>query len=146
MNLRHVGIVVTDLNISKEFWCKALGGSIYSEMREKGEYIDKMMGLQGVDVTTVKLKLPEDDVGVELLHFHSHPADGPWKGTPYSIGLTHIAVTANDIEKTYKHLKQIGINFLEEPQYSPDGKVRVIYAQGPDNVFLEFVEVLNTDD
>ena len=46
-------------------------------MREKGEYIDKMMGLHGVDVTTVKLKLPEDDVGVELLHFHSYPVEGP---------------------------------------------------------------------
>lgn len=143
MGLRHVGIVVTDLAISKEFWCSTLGGSIYSEMRESGEYLDNMMGLKNVDVTTTKLRLSGDDVGIELLYFHSHFDDGPWLGAPYTTGLTHIAITTTDLTKTYIALKEVGVKFADEPQYSPDGKVKVIYAQGPDNVLIEFVEELN---
>ena len=54
MKLRHVGITVTDLKKSIDFYRDIFGFSIIKEMDESGEHIDNFSGLKGVDVRTVK--------------------------------------------------------------------------------------------
>lgn len=140
--IRHIGLVVADLEKSLDFWCGALGFVIQKRMEESGPYIDAMMGLQKVQVTTVKLSAPDGKV-LELLYFKSHPDKSKWIGTPYSTGLTHIAINTENIEKTIQQLKQVGMFFPSEPQISPDGLVRVIYGTAPEGVLLELVEVVD---
>ena len=42
-----------------------------------------------------------------------------------------------------KKLSKVGVTFPASPQTSPDGKVEVIYAKGPEGILLELVEVLS---
>ena len=79
---------------------------------------------------------------VELLYFHSHPDQQIWIGRPFSTGITHIALTVADIDKVASKIRQVGGNLPGEPQISPDGKVKVVYASAPDGVLLELVEPL----
>lgn len=140
-NIRHTGLVVADLESALIFWRDLLGFSIEKQMDESGPYIDAMMGLTDVEVTTVKMSAPQGGV-IELLHFKSHPSGGEWTGTPYSTGFTHIALTVKNLDECYKSLSNHGVDFPAPPQFSLDGKVKVIYCRGPENILLELVEVL----
>jgi len=139
--IRHVGLVVADLEKSLKFWCETMGFVVSRQMEESGSHIDAMMGLKDVRVTTAKLAAPDGNL-LELLCFHSHPDKQHWEGKPYSTGFTHIALTVQDLEETLRRLKLVGASVPAEPQLSPDGQVKVIYASGPEGVLLELVEVI----
>ena len=139
--IRHVGLVVADLEQSLKFWCDAMGFVVLRQMEESGPHIDAMMGLKDVKVTTAKLAAPDNNI-LELLCFHSHPDKNRWAGVPYSTGFTHIALTVKDLDETLRHLKPFGVSIPNQPQLSPDGQVRVIYATGPEGVLLELVEII----
>ena len=138
-NIRHTGIVVQDLDRSKHFWCELLGFTVEREMDEAGDHLDLMMGLKQVRVRTLKLLAP-DGGRVELLHFTSHTGDPLWNGTPHSTGLTHLALTVESIESTLEKFTSAGFPQRNPVQSSPDGKVKVVYAQGPEGLLLELVE------
>jgi len=139
--IRHTGLVVADLEGALYFWRDLLGFRVEKQMDESGPHIDAMMTLKDVRVTTVKLKAPEGGM-IELLHFHSHPGQVKWNGTPYSTGLTHVAMTVSNLDDSYKKLSNAGVIFNAPPQYSPDGAVKVIYCKGHEGVLLELVEEL----
>ena len=111
-------------------------------MEESGPYIDSMLGLSNALVTT-KLSDPHG-MQLELLYFHSHPDTPQTNVTPYSIGFTHLALTVSDLPSLVDTLTKEGL-FLAPLQYSPDGRVLVTYGKGPENIYLELVEVLNHD-
>ena len=139
--IRHVGLVVADLEESLKFWCGTMGFVVSRQMEESGPHIDAMMGLQGVHVTTAKLAAPDGNL-IELLKFHSHPDKPRWAGKPCSTGFTHIALTVKNLDETLYRLEQYAASPLGEPQLSPDGQVKVIYVAGPEGVLLELVEVV----
>jgi len=139
--IRHTGLVVRDLKRALHFWCEVLGFKVVKHMDESGPHIDAMMGLREVRVTTAKLAAPDGNL-VELLHFHSHPDQPQWNGTPYSTGFTHVALTVVDLDQVILKLSNEGVSFPAPPQLSPDGYANLIYAKGPEGVLLELVEVL----
>lgn len=139
--VRHTGLVVADLDRALHFWCDVLGFRVVKQMDETGPHIDAMMSLRDVRVTTAKLAAPDGNL-IELLHFHSHPDRPKWEGTPYSTGLTHVALTVDDLDRLILTLTQEGVSFPAPPQISPDGYAKVIYANGPEGLLLELVEVL----
>lgn len=139
--IRHVGLVVASLEGALNFWCNLLGFRIIKKADESGPYIDAMLGLKDVRVTTIKLAAPDGNL-IELLHFHSHPDLPVWPGTPHSTGLTHIALTVDDLNGVCRKLAEAGVIFNAPPQRSPDGYAKVTYGRGPEGVLLELVEVL----
>ena len=142
ITIRHVGLVVADLDQSIKFWCETMGFVVSRTMEESGPHIDAMMGLKEVKVTTAKLADPNGNL-LELLHFHSHPDKKSWDGKPYSSGLTHLAFTVTNLNETLHRIKLAGGSIPFQPQLSPDGQVKVTYASAPGGVILELVEVLN---
>ena len=142
INLRHIGIVVHNLDENIYFWTNIMGFKIEKQMKEIGENIDKITGLKNVKLTTIKLSDKQSNL-IELLKFHSHPDKKQWPGKPYSTGITHIAFTVKDINSMIKQLNRRGYMNNLEPQISTDGKVKVLYAKGPEGLILELVEILN---
>ena len=51
-------------------------------------------------------------------------------------------MTVGNLDVAYKKLIDAGALFPAQPQYSPDGAVKVIYCTGPEGVLLELVEIL----
>lgn len=139
--IRHTGLVVADLELALSFWRDLLGFNIDKRMDESGPHIDAMMGLKNVEVTTVKMSAPQGGV-VELLHFKSHPDVHAWRGTPYTTGFTHLALTVANLDECCRKLGNAGCTFPAPPQYSPDRVVKVIYCRGPEGILLELVEVI----
>lgn len=140
MYLRHVGIVVTNLDKSLYFYRDLLGLEISKgPINEHGMYIDKLLNLKKGYVTTIKLQI--GDAFIELLYYHSHPRE-PKENEICQIGLTHIALTINNINELYTQLIRKGVKFNSAPQKSPDGYAIVAFCRDPDNNFIELVEVL----
>ena len=141
IGIRHIGLVVADLDTSLAFWVDVMGFSLIVKMDESGAHIDAMIGLEGVRLTTAKLAAPKGGI-LELLKFHSHPDVSEWKGKPFSTGLTHIALTVEDLDGLSTRLLDAGVTSPGPAQLSPDGSVKVIYVTGLEGLLLELVEIL----
>ena len=139
--IRHTGIVVSDLDRALQFWTDVLGFEAKIRIDEAGPHIDAMMGLEDVRVTTAKLRAPDDSM-VELLQFRSHPDAPTWTGSAKTTGLTHIALTVNDIDEVCARVEAFGGSLVAQPQSSPDGNVRVTYCRGPEGLLIELVQEL----
>ena len=70
-NIRHTGIVVRNLDKAIRFY-EGLGFSIWKREVEKGQYIDKIVGLDNTEIETAKLKSPCGGL-LELLKYHKFP-------------------------------------------------------------------------
>jgi catechol-2,3-dioxygenase len=140
-SIRHIGIVVHDMEKSKDFWINGLGLKIININNENGIHVDKVIGLSDVSLITVKLESPCGMV-VELLHFLSHPNMKSWNGNQTTTGITHIALQVNDIDGLLKKLEKYEYKPLGTPQIGPDKFAKTVYTTGPENIILELVELL----
>ena len=138
-NIRHTGIVVTDMDRSVKFYRDLLGLETAIDFTEEGEYIDSIIDMVGVRLRTVKLVAPEGGM-IELLQYLSHPEARAPGNRLCEIGPTHVAFTVADVDRTYHEWSGRGIPFNSAPQLSPDGKAKVAFCRDPDGTFLEIVE------
>jgi len=139
-DIRHTGIVVTDLETSLYFYRDLLGFQVARQMEEVGDYIDTILSLKNVKVTTVKLTLSSGPM-IELLQYHSHPAEQKTREI-CEIGISHIALTVDDLDSEYERLQEKGVQFNAPPQLSPDGYAKVTFCRAPEGTLIELVEVL----
>lgn len=139
-DIRHTGIVVKDLESSLHFYRDLLGLKIVRKIDESGTYIDNILLLEKVRVTTVKMCSSSGQM-VELLAYSSHPAEQ--KGREINeIGISHMAFTVKNLDVAYERLKDKGVEFNSYPQLSPDGFAKVAFCRAPEGTFIELVEVL----
>ncbi|MCK4325784.1 VOC family protein [bacterium] len=140
-NIRHTGIVVKDLEASLHFYRDLLGFRVTKQMEESGSYINNILALRGVKVTTVKMELPDDQM-IELLQYHSHPRERKPREI-CDIGIEHIGFTVDDLDSEYDRLTAEGVLFNAPPQLSPDGYAKVTFCIAPEGTFVELVEVIS---
>jgi len=141
-SVRHVGIVVKDLERSLRFYRDLLGLAVESTLDESGAYLDRLLSLENTRVTTVKLSADGSVTLIELLQFAS-PRDGAAaKREIDSIGPSHVAFSVGDVEEMYRRLSRAGVRFNAPPQRSPDGRVKVSCCRDPDGTTVELVEML----
>jgi len=139
-DIRHTGIVVSDLEASLHFYRDLLGFQIVKQMEESGNYIDNILSLHDTKVTTVKMAAP-DGQKIELLKYCSHPREQKLREI-CDIGIVHIAFTVEDLNRECDRLKGKGVLFNTPPQLSPDGYAKVTFCRAPEGTFIELVEVL----
>jgi len=139
--VRHIGLVVRDLERSVAFYTEVFGLLIHARAKETGPYIEQLTGLSDVILEWAKLELPGGAL-LELLQYHSHPVTEAV--SPFSancLGCSHPAFTVDDLRATLKRLEKAG-GFAAEPAQSPEGAVLVAYARDPDGIILELVQEL----
>lgn len=139
--VRHTGIVVSDLEKSKEFYC-ALGFVEDNRAIEKGDFIDTVVGFQNTKLEWVKLKAP-DGYLLELLKYHSHPEKKEIvKQKSNQLGVSHLAFSVNNIDSICENIEKIGGSVVNPPALTGDKKVKVAYCHDNEGNLMEIVEVL----
>lgn len=138
-NIRHTGIVVSDMNKSLNLFTKILGFRVYNNIIEEGKFISTILKKKNCRVNTVKLIAPDGNK-IELLCFKIKRKKTDIKID--SLGITHISMTVKDIDSTIKLLKKEKILFLSKSKISNDKSVKVVFCKLFDNFFLELVEIL----
>jgi len=145
IELRHAGIVVTDLKRALHFYCDLLGLKILRSIEEKSAYLDNILGQKDVQVTTVKLAAEKGSAVLELLHFQSPQSPTfPIRGL-FDLGPSHVAFTVEDLDATFERLTRAGVLFNAPPQLSPDGLAKVTFCHDPEGNPIELVEMLEVN-
>tara|TARA_B100000959_G_scaffold118248_1_gene124304 strand:+ start:23 stop:448 length:426 start_codon:yes stop_codon:yes gene_type:complete len=138
-HIRHSGIATDDLDASQKFY-ESMGFKVSKKMEETGPFIETILKLKGVHVTTVKMSADDGNL-IELLYFNTHSGKKV-KREMVDIGLTHLAFTVDDVENDYERLQSKGIEFYSPPQKNPEGTVKVAFCEDPHGNIMELVQVL----
>ena len=142
-DVRHIGIVVTNMEKSLKFYRDLLGLKIKSLVDEEGQFLDNMLAHENVKNKVAKLYAKNGNALVELIDSKSY---GNKKDRDFfTIGASHFALTVDDLDETYDYLIKNGVKFTAPPQQSPDGFAKVTFCEDPDGTLIELVEVINTD-
>lgn len=142
VNIRHVGLVVNDLDLCLSFYHDLLGFQVTSRQLERGSYISKMLGFSDTEVETVKMKPKQGDTLLELLCFKNpHVAKSETRNLNHS-GFTHFAVSVSNLENLYKNLLKADIRFVNEPVVTENNYARVVFCRDPEGNYIELTEVL----
>ena len=142
-DVRHMGIVVSDMEKSLKFYRDLLGLKVKSLVDEEGEFLDNMLAHENVKNKVAKLYAKNGNALVELIDSKSY---GNKKDRDFfTIGASHFALTVDDLDETYDYLIKNGVKFTAPPQQSSDGFAKVTFCEDPDGTLIELVEVINTD-
>lgn len=138
-SLRHIGIVVQDLDKCVKFWEDNFGFMVRVNQLEKGIFIENLLGIPSVNVQTVKMKgITETEV--ELLKFYPSTVEDNWGGSVRKIGITHIALNVSNLDKVLDNLLRDGYSPIHKPQISDDESFKVCYIAVVEGLLLELVE------
>ncbi len=136
-----MGIVVNDLEKTRDFWINTLGFNLHIEAKEESPYIDELLAIKEPMLTTVKL-IDSKGFIIELLKFENYQVENSWAGDLKTTGLTHIALTVDNLEELVDNLKKQNYQPLSEIKISPNKKVKVVFVKGPEAIMLELVQEL----
>ena len=138
---RHIGIVVNDLEKTKDFWINTIGFKLHIEAMEESPFIDELLAINDPALTTVKL-IDSKGFIIELLKFENYEVGNSWSGDLKTTGLTHIALTVDNLDELVDRLKKENYQTLSEIKTSPNKKVKVLFLKGPEAIMLELVQEL----
>ena len=135
----HVGIVVSDLAAAVEFFLE-LGLERQGEGSVEGDWVDRIVGLDGVQVDFAMLQTPDGHARLELVKFHAPPTpDGDRHAPANAPGLRHITFAVDDLDAVVARLRARGGELVGEVERY-DNIYRLCYLRGPEGIIIELAE------
>ena len=93
--MENVGIVVDDLAAATAFFVE-LGLKLQGEGTVEGDWVDRVVGLEGVRTDLAVLETPDGRGALELMKFHNPPARGGDRDAPpNTLGLRRVAFSVD---------------------------------------------------
>ena len=137
--LNHVGISVSDLDRSVEFYRRVLGMELVIETGFEGQSYAQILALTGPNGRVAALKASTFEL--ELFEFASpQPRAMPVDRPVCDHGISHFCVEVSDIESEYERLLSLGVVFHCPPASFPGGD-KATYARDPDGNVFELLEL-----
>lgn len=139
-----VGITVSDLDRSVDFYTKVLSFEKVSEGETAGEDNEHLEGVFGLHTRTARIRLGSEFI--ELTEYlaprgRAVPADSRANDRWFQ----HIAIITSDMDRAYRWLRENKVQHASSgPQRLPDwnknaGGIRAFYFRDPDGHFLEIL-------
>ncbi|WP_433196245.1 VOC family protein [Nocardia sp. CA-107356] len=135
----HVGVVVDDLELVTAFFVD-LGFERSNPMRIEGEWVDRVIGLDGVQLDMVSVNAPDGSGRLELTKFH-RPTDPAATQGPLAnrLGFRHIAYVVDDLDGVVERLRGKGLDTVGDIVDYED-IYRLCYIGGPEGLIVELAE------
>ena len=140
--VESVGVTVSDLDRSVDFYTDVLSFKKISEREVDGEPWERLYGVFGLRMRTARLQL--GDEYLELMQFLAP------EGRPLPVDsrsndhwFQHVAIIVSDMDRAYAHLRKHKVRHASSgPQRLPDwnrnaGGIRAFYFRDPDGHALE---------
>jgi len=140
--LDHVSVVVDDLAAAIAFFT-ALGMTPDGEMLVEGPWVDRVNGLDGVQVDIVTMRTPDGHGQLELTKFR-HPQlveIEPAIAPPNTLGLRSVMFTVESVDATVARLRANGAELVGEVAQYKD-MYRLCYMRGPAGIIVALAEEL----
>ena len=138
----NVLIVVDDLEAVVAFFVE-LGMELEGKAAVGGQWVDDLLGLNGVRADIAVVRTPDGHGRVELSKFHSpraiHPE--PNDAPANTLGIRRIMFAVDDIEDVIARLRTHGAELVGElEQY--ENVYRLCYVRGPEGIIVGLAEQL----
>jgi catechol 2,3-dioxygenase-like lactoylglutathione lyase family enzyme len=138
----HVGVVVEDLRAAIEFFTQ-LGIEVQGEGEVGGEWVDRIVGLEGIEVEMAMLKTADGDAKVELVKFLSPPHEDGNPGAPSNAtGLRHLCFEVEDVDALVAGIRERGGELVGD-LVDYGNSYRLCYVRGPEGIIVELAEPLS---
>jgi len=138
----HVSVVVDDLPSAIAFF-SILGMTIEGEMPLEGQWVDRINGIEGIQVNIAMMQTPDGHGRLELTKFRNpklvdiEPAIAP----PNALGLRSVMFTVENVNETVARLRAHGAELIcDVVQY--EDKYRLCYMRGPAGIIVALAEEL----
>ena len=141
-NIRHLGLVVKDMNKALIFYRDLLGLKIQGITEEKGFFINQILSKDNVILKTIKLSANDNNTRIELIQYISNESIFNKKNKLDNHGFTHIALTVEDLDNLFFKLKKEGVFFTCNPLLSPNKKLKVTFCKDFEGNYLELIQEL----
>jgi glyoxylase I family protein len=138
-NLEHVGLSVSNLERSIDFYCSNMNCELIRVI-EAGSEMDLglVVGLPGCSARIAHLKAGN---GMLELFEYTDPKgrEIPENHRQADIGFIHVGFTSSNVRDDYEKMKKNNIKFISKPvEFRPD--VWICYFYGPDREVCEIRE------
>jgi len=140
--LDHVSVVVDDLAAAIDFFT-ALGMTREGEAAIEGPWVDRINGIDGIQVDIVMMRTPDGHGRLELTKFRNpelikiEPAIAP----PNALGLRSVMFAVDRVDDTVARLRAHGAELVGEVVQYED-KYRLCYIRGPAGIIVALAEEL----
>jgi catechol 2,3-dioxygenase-like lactoylglutathione lyase family enzyme len=137
----HAGVVVEDLAAAIAFFVE-LGLELEGEAAVGGQWVDDLLGLDGVRADIAVVRTPDGHTRVELSTFHTPVATGTAPRAPMNTpGIPRLTFAVDAVDDVLDRLRPHGAELVGEvAQY---GEIyRYCYVRGPAGVVIGLVEDL----
>ncbi|MES2357445.1 MAG: VOC family protein [Gemmatimonadota bacterium] len=140
--LDHVSVVVDDLAGAIAFFT-ALGMTVAGQAPIEGPWVDRVNGIEGIQVDIVMMRTPDGLGQIELTKFRNpelveiEPAVAP----PNALGLRSIMFAVENVDDTVARLRAEGGELIGEVVQYED-KYRLCYMRGPAGIIVALAEEL----
>ena len=138
----HVSVVVDDLPSAIAFFSN-LGMTLEGEMPLEGEWVDRINGIEGIQVNIAMMRTPDGHGRLELTKFRNpelvdiEPAIAP----PNALGLRSVMFTVENVDDTVARMLAHGSKLIGEVVQYED-KYRLCYMRGPAGIIVSLAEEL----
>ena len=142
IRMDNVGIVVDDLKAAIAFFVE-LGLELEGEMPVEGQWVDRVVGLDGVRNDIAMMRTPDGHSRLELMKFHRPTAikAEPTNAPANTLGIRRIMFAVNDIDDVVARLQKHGAELMGEVAQYED-MYRLCYLRGPEGIIIALAEQL----
>lgn len=138
----HVGVVVDDLEAAIAFFVE-LGLELEGEATVEGEWVDQLVGLDGVRADMAVVRTPDGHGRVELSTFHTPVAISTAPRAPMNTpGIPRLTFRVDSVDDVLDRLGGHGAELVGEVAQYED-IYRYCYVRGPDGIIIGLVEELS---
>ena len=135
----NVGIVVEDLKAAIAFFVE-LGLELEGETTVEGQWVDRIVGLNGVRSDIVMMRTPDGHSRLELSKFQKPRAISTEPNIPVNtLGIRRIMFAVTDIDDVVTRLKKHGAELVGEVAQCED-MYRLCYLRGPEGIMVALAE------
>ncbi len=141
LQMHNVGIVVDDLKAAIAFFAE-LGFELEGETTVEGQWVDRIVGLNGVRSDIAMMRTPDGHNRLELTKFQRPTATSVERNAPVNtLGIRRIMFAVEDIKEVLTRLQAHGAELVGEiVQY--EDLYLLCYVRGPEGILIALAEPL----
>jgi catechol 2,3-dioxygenase-like lactoylglutathione lyase family enzyme len=140
----HMGVVVADLDAVAAFFLD-LGFQREGGATVEGEWVDKVVGVDGVRAELVMVRTPDGSGKLELTKFHAPVDNEDVHPLPANrLGLRHIAFEVHDLNTIVDGLRDKGFATVGDVR-DFENTYRLCYVRGPEGLIIELAEQIGSE-
>ncbi len=141
--LDHINLVVADLERAAHFYEHVFGWRRGFSAELRGEWIERVSGLEGVRASCLFLEFPNGGARIELIRYDSPTGEHfDLNSRANTFGARHIAFEVENINATLEKVRELGLEALGSVEEVPFrvgnlGTKRLVYFHDFDGVLVE---------